>query len=280
MAATTPAALSADLEHGLRRLKLASMRRVAPEMLVTAKTQRWTPEELLRALVEVEITARDASNTQLRTKQASFPTLKTVEQFDLSASSIPAPTWAYLTSLEWIGARENSHPDRPGRHRQEPRADRPGPRCCRAGPAGPLLHRRRAGREPLPRPGRQQRREGHRGPAPARPDRLRRGRLRAAGQHRQPAAVPLRRRGLRTPQPRHRQPLAVRGMGPLPARPQHRRQPARPPPAPQQHRRHRRRELPHARGPQPVRRAPIEALNHSRGVGTFVGHQRGPRLGH
>ena len=107
MAAATPTPLAADLEHGLRRLKLASMRRVAPELLVTAKTQRWTPEELLRELVEVEITARDASNTQLRTKQANFPTLKTVEQFNLAASSIPAQTWAYLTSLEWIGAKEN-----------------------------------------------------------------------------------------------------------------------------------------------------------------------------
>ncbi len=107
MAAAAPAPLAADLEHGLRRLKLASMRRVAPEMLVTAKTQRWTPEELLRALVEVEIHARDASNTQLRTKQASFPTVKTVERFDLSASSIAPQTWAYLTSLECMSAREN-----------------------------------------------------------------------------------------------------------------------------------------------------------------------------
>lgn len=68
MAAAAPAPLNADLEHGLRRLKLASIRRVAPEMLATAKTQRWAPEELLRALVEVEITARDASNARLRTK--------------------------------------------------------------------------------------------------------------------------------------------------------------------------------------------------------------------
>jgi DNA replication protein DnaC len=83
------------------------MRRAAPELLVTAKTQRWAPEELLRALVEVEITSRDASNTGLRAKQASFPTVKTIEGFDLAASSIGAPTWAYLTSLEWINAREN-----------------------------------------------------------------------------------------------------------------------------------------------------------------------------
>jgi DNA replication protein DnaC len=101
------------------------MRRVAPELLVTAKTQRWTPEELLRALVEVEITARDASNTRLRTKQASFPTIKTVEQFDLTASSIAPPTWAYLTSLEWIRAKENLTFIGPAGHRQEPRPDRP-----------------------------------------------------------------------------------------------------------------------------------------------------------
>jgi len=76
-------------------------------LLVTAKTQRWTPEELLRALVETEITARDASNTRLRGKQACFPTTKTVEGFDLGASSIPAQTWSYLCSLEWVDAKEN-----------------------------------------------------------------------------------------------------------------------------------------------------------------------------
>jgi DNA replication protein DnaC len=107
MTASTPAPLAADLEGGLRRLKLASMRAVAPELLVTAKTQRWTPEELLRALVETEINARDASNTRLRGKQACFPMVKTLAEFDLDASSIPAPTWAYLTSLEWIAAKEN-----------------------------------------------------------------------------------------------------------------------------------------------------------------------------
>ena len=260
MAATTPTPLTADLEHGLRRLKLASMRRVAPEMLVTAKTQRWTPEELLRALVEVEITARDASNTRLRSKQASFPTRQDGRAVRPGRQQHRAADLG-LPHLAGVDQREGEpHPDRPGRHRQEPRPDRPRARRRRPGPAGPLLHRRRARRDPLPRPGRQQRREGHRDAAPARPDHLRRGRLRAAGQHRQPAAVPLRRRRLRTPQPRDRQPLAVRGMGPLPARPQHRRQPARPAPAPQQRRRHRRRELPHARGPRPVRRPPLEPL--------------------
>ena len=107
MTAAQAAPLAADLEHGLRRLKLASMRRVAPELLVIAKTQRWTPEELLRSLVETEIAARDASNIRLRGKQACFPTIKTIAEFDLTVSSIAPATWAYLTSLEWVGANEN-----------------------------------------------------------------------------------------------------------------------------------------------------------------------------
>jgi len=107
MSAKTPPALPADLTAGLRRLKLAAMRQLAPELLVRAKTQRWTPEEVLRALVEAEVAARDASNERARLKAAGFPVLKTIDEFDLAASSIPAPTFAYLTSLEWIPAKEN-----------------------------------------------------------------------------------------------------------------------------------------------------------------------------
>ena len=106
MTAKTPA-LAPDLVDGLRRLKLAAMRQLAPELLATAKTQRWAPEELLRTLVEAEITARDASNARNRMKAAGFPVLKTIDEFDLSVSSINKATFGYLASLEWIGAREN-----------------------------------------------------------------------------------------------------------------------------------------------------------------------------
>jgi hypothetical protein len=39
-----PPVLAPDLAAELRRLKLAAMRQLAPELLVTAKTQRWAPE--------------------------------------------------------------------------------------------------------------------------------------------------------------------------------------------------------------------------------------------
>ena len=102
-----PPVLAPDLADGLRRLKLAAMRHLAPELLQTAKTQRWTPEELLRTLVEAEITARDASNARTRLKTAAFPLVKTLDEFDRAVSSINPATLDYLTSLEWITAREN-----------------------------------------------------------------------------------------------------------------------------------------------------------------------------
>jgi len=99
--------LSADLEAGLRRLKLSTIRGLAPELLLTAKTQRWAPEELLRTLVEAEIAAREDSNRSSRLKVAGFPVKKTLEEFDLSLSSIPKATFDYLASLEWVRAAEN-----------------------------------------------------------------------------------------------------------------------------------------------------------------------------
>jgi DNA replication protein DnaC len=100
-------ALAPDLAAGLRRLKLAAMRRLAGELLVTAKTQRWAPEELLRTLIDAEITSRDASNARARLKAANFPVAKRLDEFDRAVSSIPAPTLDYLASLEWIHAGEN-----------------------------------------------------------------------------------------------------------------------------------------------------------------------------
>jgi DNA replication protein DnaC len=99
--------LAPDIAAGLRRLKLATMRQLAPELLITAKTQRWAPEELLRTLIEAEITAREASNAATRMKNAAFPVIKTLDELDRSASSVPGPTLDYLASLEWITAREN-----------------------------------------------------------------------------------------------------------------------------------------------------------------------------
>ena len=71
--ATSPPALPTDLTEGLKRLKMAAMRQLAPELLVTAKTQRWSPEEFLRTLVEAEIAARDESNAKAQAQVRWVP---------------------------------------------------------------------------------------------------------------------------------------------------------------------------------------------------------------
>ncbi len=104
-AAASP--LAPDLVAALKRLKLRRVRTIAPEVLRTAKIQRWAPEELLRTLVEAEVAARDEANRANRLRAAGFPVTKTLEEFDLRSSSVKRATFDYLASLEWIAAREN-----------------------------------------------------------------------------------------------------------------------------------------------------------------------------
>jgi DNA replication protein DnaC len=105
--ATAPNPLPADLTEALRRLKLAAVRRLAPEVLQTAKVQRWAPEEVLRTLIEAEIAARDESNLRNRLRGAGFPVTKSLEEFKVAASSVPQATFDYLASLEWVPKAEN-----------------------------------------------------------------------------------------------------------------------------------------------------------------------------
>lgn len=100
-------ALALDLEKSLKRLRLARIRAIAPEVLQAATTQRWKPEEVLRTLVEAEVAARDEANLRIREKQAGFPMLRSLEEFKVAESSVPESTFRYLASLEWLRAREN-----------------------------------------------------------------------------------------------------------------------------------------------------------------------------
>ncbi len=107
MSPRTPATLDSDLEAGLKRLKLAAVRRMAPEVLAAAKVQRWPPDELLRTLVEAEIAARDASNESTRRKAAGFPVTRRLEGLRAGRVLGAAATFDHLASLDWIEGAEN-----------------------------------------------------------------------------------------------------------------------------------------------------------------------------
>ena len=170
------------------------MRALSPELLVTAKTQRWKPEEFLRTLVEAEIASRDASNAANRLKAAAFPVTKTLDEFDVVASSVKQTTFDYLSSLEWVRAKENLCLVGPAGTGKSHLLVALGHARHRSRLSGPLLQRRGAGRDPLSGTGRQLGRPGARGDPQSRPDPDRRDRLRADGPHRSPALLPPRRR--------------------------------------------------------------------------------------
>jgi DNA replication protein DnaC len=104
---TTAPPLPDDLEALLRTLRLPHMRRVAAEVLATAKAQRWEPGEVLRALLTEERRGRDRSAVASRRAAAGFPTGKTFTSWRDAVSSIPEPTQAALRTLEWVHRREN-----------------------------------------------------------------------------------------------------------------------------------------------------------------------------
>ena len=77
----------------LRQLRLPHMRRQAPDVLATAKAQRWDPAEAVRALLTEELAGRQASSINIRRTAAGFPTGKTFDTWDetVSARSRPRP---------------------------------------------------------------------------------------------------------------------------------------------------------------------------------------------
>ena len=96
-----------ELTAVLRRMRLPYVRAAAPEVLATAKAQRWEPAEVLRVLLVEEIAGRDAATRRQRRKAAGFPAGKTFESWREGDSSIPVPTQQALRTLEWVGRAEN-----------------------------------------------------------------------------------------------------------------------------------------------------------------------------
>lgn len=96
-----------DITAMFKDLHMPHARREAPDILATAKSQRWAPAEVLKAILECEINGRRELGIARRLKTLGVPPTKTLETFDAALSIIPAPTLEYLTTLEWVTNHEN-----------------------------------------------------------------------------------------------------------------------------------------------------------------------------
>ena len=93
-------------KRGFRRLKLASFRRLAPELMLSAKTQRWAPRSSCR-LGRSRGRRPGRLHGRGQAEGGQFPGRKSFDEFDFSVSSVPRATLDYLASLEWVRAKEN-----------------------------------------------------------------------------------------------------------------------------------------------------------------------------
>lgn len=76
-----------DLEPLLKRLHLAYARRHWKELCERAEAEDWSPRKLLALLFTEEIAHRRNTRVKRTVKQAEFPFLRTIDEFDFSLQS-------------------------------------------------------------------------------------------------------------------------------------------------------------------------------------------------
>ena len=108
------------LPYLLAKLKAPRVLERLEQTAERARAESWPYEQFLETLLEAEVFARDASGARTRIRHASFPALKTLEDFDWSAQpSAERPLVLHLAQLSWIEERANVcffGPPGPGSH--------------------------------------------------------------------------------------------------------------------------------------------------------------------
>ncbi|NWN89689.1 MAG: ATP-binding protein [Micrococcaceae bacterium] len=104
---TTQTTLDPGLFEAMKYLNMPHARRQAAELLETARVQRWGPHETLAAVLEIEVTGRQAVSLQRRLRALGVPESKTLDTFTPELSTVPDQTLNYLTELDWITRQEN-----------------------------------------------------------------------------------------------------------------------------------------------------------------------------
>jgi DNA replication protein DnaC len=102
-----PAPIPPELEALFRRMRFPYARKAAPEVLATARAQRWDPAEVVRVLLAEEVVGRDGATRSSRRKSAGFPSGKTFSSWRATDSSISQATQDALMTLEWVSRAEN-----------------------------------------------------------------------------------------------------------------------------------------------------------------------------
>ena len=80
-AADSAAQISKQIEYLAKAMKAPRIRDVAARLGDQAREAGWSHEEYLAAVLDREVSARDASGARLRIRAAGFGSAKTIEDF-------------------------------------------------------------------------------------------------------------------------------------------------------------------------------------------------------
>ncbi|GAA3767351.1 IS21-like element helper ATPase IstB [Salinactinospora qingdaonensis] len=99
---------AAELAYSTRILKAPSLAAAVERLAERARAESWTYEEFLAACLQREVAAREEHGGAARVRQARFPALKSLEEFDYDHQrSLNRETMAHLGTLDFVAAREN-----------------------------------------------------------------------------------------------------------------------------------------------------------------------------
>src|SRR6201986_2901137 len=88
-------------------LKAPRIPETAARLAEQARDAGWTHEDYLAAVLEREVSARNASGARLRVRAAGFPAVKTLEDFDFDAQPAIRPRIAALASGAFLTEPRN-----------------------------------------------------------------------------------------------------------------------------------------------------------------------------
>jgi DNA replication protein DnaC len=101
-------AQAAVIQEHCKELKLAAVIRDYPALCRQARDGGWAYEDLLRELLEAEVTNRRQSTARRLLREARFPEVKTFDQIDWAAlQGVSRPKLLELSSCQYIGQAED-----------------------------------------------------------------------------------------------------------------------------------------------------------------------------
>ena len=96
------------IEFAARALKMPTIRRCWAELAERARTEDWTHEQYLSAILDRQVSEREANGTALRISGARFPAIKTLEDFTFDhVPGLRRDVIAHLATSTWIAKSDN-----------------------------------------------------------------------------------------------------------------------------------------------------------------------------